>query len=386
MLVYTGLPVGWDRLGVPIGVPLRGPSLRVSVKDDSMNAIHHASQTHTNTKGISFVLCYIISCMHIFILGSSNSTHHDEVTIVETHLKNVIPKHVYDLLPHSANYLKEMMTYAGYETISSVSKLESSEERAKWISFIVSMHGAMGNEEGKKVFGKFYNIPEKLMILPGLETAFYDFVKTVKKLQSSHSSSDSQSKVLKSASSTSITKSSKQKSSKQKLIKVVHTTVDDVKEKMREWFSNQNMADRSFSLSTLENDENKFAYCCGGCKWKINICRDADGKVRLSNVQRHYRDKQCSKKKSNANKVEQSKQSEHSRIGSYFSVKQFEYTSPDSGSGSSSTFVIDENSSDTQFVNHSWKNRDDEIEIEEIPKNEQASGGTQDSTETSRRL
>ena len=86
------------------------------------------------------------------------------------------------------------------------------------------------------------------------------------------------------------------------------------------------------------------------------------------------------------NKVEQSEQSEQSRIGSYFSVKQFQYTAPGSGSGSSSTVVTDENSSGAQFVNHSWKNRDNEIEIEEIPKNEQASGGTQDSTETSRRL
>ena len=46
--------------------------------------------------------------------------HHDD-----------IPDHVWDMLPENASYIKEIMKFSGYQTITSAIKLEDEAERKK---------------------------------------------------------------------------------------------------------------------------------------------------------------------------------------------------------------------------------------------------------------
>lgn len=198
------------------------------------------------------------------------------------------------------------MKLAGYETMSSVVKLDSKLEREKMINFTISVYEGLDDEQRRRVFGIFYKIPGKLKILPGLEIVFDEFIQSVKRLKTKLMTEDLQEM------STAPTSSSSSSMGFYPFLSPYHSksvrdikrtrfndfssfqliSVEDIRSRMQKWFLKQNSS-VNFTVTELPNTPNCFQFTCGVCKWITNITREHTGKISLSNVQRHYRLNKC---------------------------------------------------------------------------------------------
>lgn len=77
-----------------------------------------------------------------------------------------ISEHLWAIIPESGQYIVEVMKFCGYSDLESISKLNNPKER-------------------EKMFGIFWEVPDKLRILPGLEQNFKRFLEEVEKVKNS---------------------------------------------------------------------------------------------------------------------------------------------------------------------------------------------------------
>lgn len=78
-----------------------------------------------------------------------------------------IPDHLWRILPAKATYLRNILQYAGYETLESILKLSEDGELESVFDFMKSISDIVENKE--EIFGIFHKNPQKLALLPGLK-------------------------------------------------------------------------------------------------------------------------------------------------------------------------------------------------------------------------
>ena len=81
---------------------------------------------------------------------------------------SAIPWH---LLPRSADYLRKVMEVTGYDSKEAILRLRSKDELKRMFDFAIDI-GINFDEIEASIFGVFKNSPEKLQLLPGLQTSF----------------------------------------------------------------------------------------------------------------------------------------------------------------------------------------------------------------------
>ncbi len=199
-----------------------------------------------------------------------------------------IPEHAWNYLPKEAEYIRNCLKFCGYNNIDAIIKLEKEEEVKKMFDFVVKMKHAVRDRE--KVFGIFESNPEDIMVLPGLQPFFDKFVQGVKRLK----------KTGKDPNKLDVKSRTIVKAKKRIVPKVVQIPrVEDIEQQMRNWMSKHEVKEQ-FKIQTTENPAN-FEYSCHTCSWKGQIVLDSEGKVCLSNVQRHYRKNRCLNRPSSSN-------------------------------------------------------------------------------------
>lgn len=142
----------------------------------------------------------------------------------------------------------------------------------------------------ESAFGIFYKKPESIMILPGLKPVFVKFIESIKRLNKKDNSGKSQ-----------LGKSKTQKPifKAKTILPSEHVlplpSISDINKQMSDRMTKQSFK-KPFSINSTDS-QSKFYFICGLCKWTGIILIKSDGKILLSNVQRHYKS-QCEKKKS----------------------------------------------------------------------------------------
>ena len=79
-----------------------------------------------------------------------------------------IPDELWNMFPPNGQYLKNILMFTGYETYHAVMKLKQENEIKRLFSFVKDMSDIIDYK--KKMFGIFSKHPEKVMLLPGLES------------------------------------------------------------------------------------------------------------------------------------------------------------------------------------------------------------------------
>lgn len=192
-----------------------------------------------------------------------------------------LPDYVWEWLPKNAEYIKNCMIFSGYQTIDAIIQLENEEEVKRMFEFVVMMKE--GVEDQEKMFGIFANKPENIIILPGLKPVFEKFIQGVKKLKNPNAKIKAKNKVA--------FKATKKVVREKKAIEL--PTLGSLNHQMRCWMKKQSI-DKTFLIHCTENPSS-FLFTCEHCKWKGHIVTKSEGKVCLSNVQRHYRFDRCDK-------------------------------------------------------------------------------------------
>ena len=88
--------------------------------------------------------------------------------------KDDIPAELWDIFPPRGNYVKNILTFSGYETKNSILKWRDRKELEKAFEFVKSMSDIIPDKV--EMFGIFSTNPQRVMLLPGLEainTIFY---------------------------------------------------------------------------------------------------------------------------------------------------------------------------------------------------------------------
>ena len=92
----------------------------------------------------------------------------------ETTVCQNLPQEIWNLLPKSAEYLKNIMKFSGYETIDAILRLESKENLQEMFDFVIMMKDVI--DDPREIFGIFISKPEKVTILPGLRPVIENFL------------------------------------------------------------------------------------------------------------------------------------------------------------------------------------------------------------------
>lgn len=93
-----------------------------------------------------------------------------------------IPSELWNIFPTHGNYIVELLKFAGYQSRETILKLKDPDEKRKWLTFVAEHSFLMDETEKKKTFGIFAKKPEFVKIIPGLETVFTRFIKSVEDL------------------------------------------------------------------------------------------------------------------------------------------------------------------------------------------------------------
>ena len=230
--------------------------------------------------------------MYLFVCCILESCADSDAEVTEVTTPDIIPDHLWNVFPPAGRYLREVMEFCGYQTREDIIRLKSDDEVDKMFQFAIEMHDSVSDDEKMKIFGVFYTNPTKLRILPGLKSTFESFIKSVEgKPASKHPTTKTS--FLKRKSFPGPRNLKKEKVNK---IVAVQSTVNDVRSRMSKWLLKKCKEKAvTFEISTQENEKSGFLYKCLACKWRTNIPLDMEGKVCLSNAQKHYRiNRHCS--------------------------------------------------------------------------------------------
>ena len=85
-----------------------------------------------------------------------------------------IPEHLWNLIPNSGLYLKNIIQFSGYADVDSMLRLKKPDEMKKMFKFAVEMIDLVPNKDD--MFGIFSRKNEKVCVLPGLELSFERFL------------------------------------------------------------------------------------------------------------------------------------------------------------------------------------------------------------------
>ena len=236
----------------------------------------------------------------------------------ESVLSDYVPDHLWNLFPPNCMYLKEMMIFCGYETKDAVLSLKSEEELRNMFQFAIEMYETLSEEDKNKIFGIFSKKPENVRILPGFKSTFDKFLQALgEKPQRNENVSNVPELPLK-----------RKSTQLNKVVSVKHT-LEDVKFQMQKWLLKQEKAGKfkvkSVSFEVAENAKQKgFMYKCLICNWRTDILEESNGKIYLSNAQRHYRQNQCLKFKK---KTVNDSKNPNTGIQKFFTSKSSDNTS-----------------------------------------------------------
>lgn len=190
------------------------------------------------------------------------------------------------------------MIFAGYDTVTSVSRLDSKAEREKMIQFAINVNQGLDEAQRKRIFGFFHKIPEKLMILPGVEIIFDEFIRAVNELKVKSRSESTSSLIRHSSGSvSSLTSrctscSSLISESSESITNDGLSSTESIREQISKLFSKQNKTIK-FNLAEASSTPNCFLFTCRACYWRTNIVKDADNRISLKNIQHHFKSNRC---------------------------------------------------------------------------------------------
>ena len=177
------------------------------------------------------------------------------------------------------------MIFSGYDNVESIVKLESEDEQKCMFDFVVKMKDAV--PDLSSTFGVFQKKPEEIMLLPGLKHTFAKFIENVKKFDKRNRKTNSSIKL-------GVAKKpffKAKNSSTAKKLKL--PTIKEIKDQMLSYMKKQGIT-KQFTITSSENPST-FLFQCEFCRWCGNVIVNSDGKILLSNVQRHYKQGQCEK-------------------------------------------------------------------------------------------
>ena len=147
-------------------------------------------------------------------------------------------------------------------------------------------------EDHNAMFGIFAVKPEKVMVLPGLVTVFDQFIQSVKKHKKS----------IRESNSVHLPHEQPKEDLKQNKKTGIPSinladlpSLDVAQKKLIHWMENQKF-NQGFRFEETSK-KTTFRFICGGCVWKSNVSVYQNGKISLSNAQRHYKSGQCQKRK-----------------------------------------------------------------------------------------
>ena len=188
------------------------------------------------------------------------------------------------MFPQNGSYIVEIMKFAGYSDTNGVLDLRKKEKREEMFLFVVDMIDQVPDR--RKMFGLFENIPEKVTILPGLEFIFSSFLDECEKL------SRKKSDVLDPKIKSKIAERRKRKASvppSTLMDKKSPETIEMVESRLNKWMK-KNEHNGSFSIT--EADGVKFFHCLN-CQKRLKLNKHTEGKSILSNIHRHFKQKEC---------------------------------------------------------------------------------------------
>ena len=192
-----------------------------------------------------------------------------------------IPEELWEMFPQNGTYIVEIMKFAGYIDTKGILDLRKKEKREKMFHFVADMIEQVPDR--KKMFGLFENIPEKVTILPGLECTFFSFLDECENL--SRKKIDFLDPKMES-------ERRKRKASVQPstpMNKKSTETIEMVESRLNKWME-KNEHNGSFSIT--EADGVKFFHCLN-CQKKLKLNKHTEGKSILSNIHRHFKQKEC---------------------------------------------------------------------------------------------
>ena len=162
--------------------------------------------------------------------------------------------------------------------MDAIIKLEDDAEVKRMFDFVVMMEHAVPDRE--KMFGIFANKPESIMIKPGLVPVFKKFVQAVKNLKNPKKKTAN----LKAKNNNAFKAKNKKKAQKKN---IEMPTLEYLTDQMKNWMKKQSI-NKPFTFQRTEN-ESTFCFICDHCKWKVHATANANGKVCLSNIHKHFR-------------------------------------------------------------------------------------------------
>ena len=180
------------------------------------------------------------------------------------------------------------MIFSGYDNVESIVKLESEDEQKCMFDFVVKMKDAV--PDPSSTFGVFQKKPEEIMLLPGLKHTFAKFIENVKKFDKRNRKTNLSIKLGVAKKSKPFFKAKNRSTAK----KLKLPTIKEIKDQMLSYMKKQGIT-KQFTITSSENPST-FLFQCEFCRWCGNVIVNSDGKILLSNVQRHYKQGQCEKK------------------------------------------------------------------------------------------
>lgn len=156
------------------------------------------------------------------------------------------------------------------------------------LDFVIMLKDTVPDQE--EMFGIFSKVPEKVMILPGLQPVFNSFIQAV--IDYKKTQQPSQKRNTKVPTSTQSPKRVLQKKKGKPDVQKLFIDIEQLREQMRKWLLKHDYRE-DFNIEETSST-GTFLFTCGSCFWKAHLT-NSNGKQSpsLSNIQRHYSSNRC---------------------------------------------------------------------------------------------
>ena len=118
----------------------------------------------------------------MFSFNLEDATNQEETEEYDRLNYQTIPDHVWKIFPAHGEYVVNALQFCDYRNREAIVKLKDKTEANKMFKWLADHHELVPSDEKKQIFGIFASKPHLVAILPGLESSFKRFVKTVEDL------------------------------------------------------------------------------------------------------------------------------------------------------------------------------------------------------------
>eukprot|EP00794_Sanderia_malayensis_P019186 gene19186-21108_t len=197
--------------------------------------------------------------------------------------KQEIPQDVWNIIPSSGDYLRNVIEFSGYVTREAIIRLKDKDELEKMFAFVRSMHETVDDKNA--MFGIFSKNPERVTLLPGLQISFERFLDAIEQLpETDESKAEVKYRKTQPKHETPLTDS-------QKIV-----CIDILKSRMEDWIYRQESArekldemqikpENTFAIAEISGSNN-LLFQCLICQTRIAM-QTSKGSLSLSNARRH---------------------------------------------------------------------------------------------------